>query len=135
MTDVFPPEVRSAVMRRVKGRDTGPEIIVRRLIWRLGGRYRLNRADLPGKPDIALGRSKVAIFVDGCFWHGHDCRRGARIPKHNREYWTRKIAANKVRDLTARAALEAAGWRVVRIWECALKDLGALEADAREWLD
>ena len=109
-------------MRRVKGRGTGPELAVRKLIWSLGGRYRLNRADLPGKPDIVLPGRRLAVFVHGCFWHGHDCARGARVPKTNREYWTAKVSRNRERDTAARAALEAAGWRVEVVWECALKD-------------
>jgi DNA mismatch endonuclease (patch repair protein) len=121
-------------MRRVKGRDTAPELKVRRLIWSLGGRYRLNRADLPGKPDIVLAGRRLAIFVHGCFWHGHDCARGARVPKANRDYWTAKIARNRVRDLAARAALEAAGWRVETVWECDLKDAATLAARAAAWL-
>ncbi len=127
MTDVFDAETRSAVMRRVKGRDTAPELAVRRLVWSLGGRYRLNRADLPGKPDILLAGRKLAIFVHGCFWHGHDCARGARAPKANREYWTGKIGRNRARDIETRAKLEALGWRVETVWECELKDLAALE--------
>jgi DNA mismatch endonuclease (patch repair protein) len=121
-------------MRRVKGRDTAPELTVRRLIWRLGGRYRLNRADLPGKPDIVLTGRRLAVFVHGCFWHGHDCARGARVPKANRDYWTGKIARNRARDAAAQAALEAASWRVEVIWECDLKDARALEARVRDWL-
>jgi DNA mismatch endonuclease, patch repair protein len=115
-------------MRRVKGRDTTPELIVRRLIWRLGGRYRLHRRDLPGKPDIVLPGRRLAVFVHGCFWHGHDCARGARVPKANRDYWTGKIARNRARDAAAHAALVAAGWRVETVWECELKDAEALEA-------
>ena len=134
MTDVYPPEKRSAVMRRVKGRGTGPELAVRKLIWSLGGRYRLNRSDLPGKPDIVLARRRLAIFVHGCFWHGHDCARGARIPKANRDYWMRKIARNRARDVAARAALAAAGWRVETVWECELKEPAALAARVRTWL-
>ena len=134
MTDVYGPEKRSAVMRRVKGSGTTPELVVRRLIWRLGGRYRLNRTDLPGKPDIVLPGRRLAIFVHGCFWHGHDCARGARVPKSNRDYWLAKIARNRVRDHAARAALEAGGWRVEAVWECDLKDAAALEARARGWL-
>ena len=134
MTDVFGPEKRSAVMRRVKGRGTAPELQVRRLIWSLGGRYRLNRGDLPGKPDIVLAGRRLAIFVHGCFWHGHDCARGARVPKTNRDYWTAKIARNRVRDFAARVALEAAGWRVESVWECALKDRAALAARVASWL-
>ncbi len=133
-TDVYGPEKRSAVMRRVKGRDTGPERRVRRLVWSLGGRYRLNRADLPGKPDLVLPGRRLAIFVHGCFWHGHDCARGARVPKANRDYWTGKIGRNRARDIKARAALEAAGWRVETVWECELKDLPALATRARGWL-
>jgi DNA mismatch endonuclease (patch repair protein) len=134
VTDVFDPEKRSAVMRSVKGRGTGPELIVRRLIWSLGGRYRLNRADLPGKPDIVLPRRRLAVFVHGCFWHGHDCARGARIPKANRDYWTAKVGRNRERDAAARTALEAAGWRVEVVWECALRDRPELENRVRGWL-
>src|SRR5471032_3176464 len=127
MTDVYGPEKRSAVMRRVKGRGTGPELLVRRLIWSLGGRYRLNRADLPGKPDVVLAGRRLAIFVHGCFWHGHDCARGARVPKANRPYWDGKVGRNRERDGEHRAALEARGWRVLTLWECELKDEAALE--------
>ncbi len=126
MTDVYSAEKRSAVMRRVKSSATKPELAVRRLIWSLGGRYRLNRADLPGKPDIVLSGRRLAIFVHGCFWHGHDCARGARVPKANRAYWIGKVARNRERDAAARAALAAAGWRVETVWECELKDLAAL---------
>ena len=126
-TDVFTPEQRSAVMRRVKGRDTAPELKVRRILWRLGARYRLHRGDLPGKPDIVLPGRKLAIFVHGCFWHGHDCARGARVPKANRDYWLGKVGRNRARDVSARAALEATGWRVLVVWECGLKDEAGLE--------
>ena len=125
-TDVFDADARSAVMRRVKSRDTSPELKVRRLIWRLGGRYRLNRRDLPGSPDIVLPGRRLAVFVHGCFWHGHDCARGSRVPKANREYWTAKVARNRARDARAEAALDALGWRVEVVWECELKDQEAL---------
>ena len=128
MTDVFDPEKRSAVMRRVKGRDTGPEKTVRRLLTALGARYRLHRKDLPGKPDIVMAGRRLAIFVHGCFWHGHDCARGARVPKANRDYWLGKVGRNRERDFASRAALEASGWRVETIWECDLKDEAALIA-------
>jgi DNA mismatch endonuclease (patch repair protein) len=134
VTDVFDPEKRSAVMRRVKGKDTGPEWQVRRLIWSLGGRYRLHRADLPGKPDIVMPGRRLAIFVHGCFWHGHDCARGARVPKANRDYWTGKIGRNRARDGVTCAALEAKGWRVETIWECELKDRAGLAARVSGWL-
>jgi DNA mismatch endonuclease (patch repair protein) len=122
-------------MRRVKGRDTSAELNVRRLVWSLGGRYRLNRSDLPGKPDLVLPGRRLAIFVHGCFWHGHDCLRGARTPKANRAYWEQKIARNQARDVVVRAALEDADWRVETVWECELRDRAALEARARSWLD
>jgi len=127
MSDVFAPAQRSAVMRRVKGKDTTPEMIVRRALTRLGARYRLHRKDLPGSPDIVLPGRRLALLVHGCFWHGHDCARGARVPKANRDYWTAKVGRNRARDEKTRAALEAAGWRVETIWECELKDAGALE--------
>ena len=125
-TDVYGPEKRSAVMRRVKGRDTTPEMIVRRALTRLGARYRLHRKDLPGKPDIVLPGRRLALFVHGCFWHGHDCARGARVPKQNRDYWVGKVARNRARDARSREALEGLGWRVETIWECELKATEAL---------
>jgi DNA mismatch endonuclease (patch repair protein) len=134
MTDVFTPEKRSAVMRRVKGRDTSPEMKVRRLLWAMGARYRLHRKDLPGKPDIVLAGRRLAIFVHGCFWHGHDCARGARVPRQNRDYWEAKVSRNRARDQASRAALEAQGWRVLTLWECTLKDEAALQAELREML-
>ncbi|MCE3289490.1 MAG: very short patch repair endonuclease [Caulobacter sp.] len=128
MSDVYSPEKRSAVMRRVKGRDTTPELKVRRLLTSLGARYRLHRKDLPGKPDIVMAGRRLAIFVHGCFWHGHDCARGARVPKANRDYWLGKVGRNRARDVASRAALEAAGWRVETVWECEMKDEAALRA-------
>ena len=127
MTDVYGPEKRSAVMRRVKGRDTSPELKVRKALTRLGVRYRLHRKDLPGSPDVVLPGRRLALFVHGCFWHGHDCARGARVPKQNRDYWVAKVGRNVARDAKSRTALEALGWRVETIWECELKDANALE--------
>jgi DNA mismatch endonuclease (patch repair protein) len=134
MTDVYPREKRSAVMRRVKGKDTTPELAVRKALTGLGARYRLHRKDLPGKPDIVLPGRRLALFVHGCFWHGHDCARGARVPKQNRDYWVGKVARNRARDAVNREALAALGWRVETIWECDLKDAAALEARLRALL-
>jgi DNA mismatch endonuclease (patch repair protein) len=134
VTDVFDPAQRSAVMRRVKGKDTTPELLVRRALTRLGARYRLHRKDLPGSPDIVLPGRRLALFVHGCFWHGHDCARGARVPKANRDYWTAKVGRNRARDAAARAALETAGWRVETLWECELKDAAGLEMQLRSLL-
>jgi DNA mismatch endonuclease (patch repair protein) len=130
-SDVFDEQARSAVMRRVKGRNTTPELKVRRALTALGARYRLHRADLPGKPDIVMPGRRLAIFVHGCFWHGHDCARGARVPKDNRDYWVGKVARNRARDERSRDALAALGWRVETIWECDLKDAAALDARLR----
>ena len=119
---------RSAVMRAVKSQDTGPELAVRRLLREFAPGYRLHRADLPGKPDIVYGKRKLAIFVHGCFWHGHDCARGARAPKANAEYWRGKIERNRARDARNLEALAALGWRTVVVYECALKEPAALRA-------
>ena len=127
-SDVFDETTRSAVMRRVKGRNTSPELKVRRALTALGARYRLHRADLPGKPDIVMPGRRLAIVVHGCFWHGHDCARGARVPKDNRDYWVGKVARNRARDERNREALAALSWRVETIWECDLKDPATLEA-------
>ncbi|THF93313.1 MAG: DNA mismatch endonuclease Vsr [Sulfitobacter sp. SK025] len=122
-------------MRAVKSADTGPEMIVRRLLHKLGYRYRLHRKDLPGKPDLVFPSRKAAIFVHGCFWHGHDCKRGARTPKTNTAYWTNKIRHNVERDTKAINALKAAEWRVFVIWECELRDLDRLRSRSTAFLD
>jgi DNA mismatch endonuclease (patch repair protein) len=109
-------------MRRVRGRDTRPERKVRRLLTRMGLRYRLHRRDLPGSPDVVFARKRVALFVHGCFWHGHDCARGARTPKANADYWIRKIGRNRARDAEVQRRLAEAGWRPLVVWECELKD-------------
>ena len=112
-------------MRRVKARDTKPELLVRRTLRGLGHvGYRLDRRDLPGRPDIAFIGRRRAIFVHGCFWHGHDCKRGARAPKTNAEYWRAKIARNVARDAAALDALAARGWRALVVWECELRQEG-----------
>ncbi len=123
MTDVFAPEKRAAVMRAVKARDTGPELKVRAMVRALGHRYRLDVRDLPGRPDIVQRGRRKAIFVHGCFWHGHDCARGARAPKANADYWRGKIARNRARDEASLTALSSAGWSCLVVWECALKDI------------
>ena len=111
-------------MRRVKGRDTAPELAVRRILRAAGVGYRLGGAGLPGRPDLVMKGRGVAVFVHGCFWHGHDCARGGRKPKANAAYWSAKIDRNRARDEASRAALTAAGWRVVTVWECAMKTDG-----------
>lgn len=122
MSDVFTPAERSAVMRAVKARDTAPERTVRKLAWALRPGYRLDARDVPGRPDLVWRQSKRAVFVHGCFWHGHDCARGARAPKANAAYWSAKIAKNRARDARTQKALRDTGWRALVIWECDLRD-------------
>lgn len=115
-------ETRSRIMRAVKGRNTGPELAVRRVVHGMGYRYRLHRKDLPGRPDIVFSRLRKVMFVHGCFWHGHCCRRGARIPKNNQEYWVKKVSRNKDRDEKNLASLAAEGWESLVVWECETRD-------------
>lgn len=126
---------RSAIMRAVKSRDTTPELLVRRLAHSLGFRFRLHRRDLPGNPDLTFPRIHRIIFVNGCFWHGHDCARGARIPKANRSYWTAKINRNRERDARTWKALHALGWKVLVVWECKTKDVDTLTRRIRKFLE
>jgi DNA mismatch endonuclease (patch repair protein) len=111
---------RSAIMRAVKSRDTSPERIVRKLLSACGYRYRLHSKVLSASPDIVFPGRKKAIFVHGCFWHGHHCKRGARVPKTNADYWQRKIARNQLRDARQISRLRRAGWKVKIVWECQL---------------
>ncbi len=128
------PARRSATMRAVKSRDTTPERKVRAILRRFAPHYRLHRKDVPGNPDIAYIGRKAAIFVNGCFWHGHDCPRGARAPKANADYWRAKIARNRARDAATAERLAGQGWRALVVWECELKDEAALEAKLRAFL-
>lgn len=126
--DPFTAAERSAVMRRVPAKGSTAELKVRKALTRLGARYRLHRKDLPGSPDIVIPGRRLALFVHGCFWHGHACRRGARPPKANAGYWSAKIERNRARDERVQSALHVLGWRVEILWECELKDAGALDA-------
>jgi DNA mismatch endonuclease (patch repair protein) len=123
-TDVFTPEKRSAIMRAVKSADTTPELVVRAAARAVGfaKRYRLGGAGLPGKPDLVFPALRKAIFVHGCFWHGHTCARGARVPKTNAAYWRAKIARNMARDRASISALREASWATLTIWECQTRD-------------
>lgn len=121
-------------MQRVKGKDTAPEKIVRSLLHRLGYRFRLHRKDLPGTPDIVLPGRRLALFVHGCFWHGHGCRIG-QLPKTRLDYWQPKIEANRDRDRRKADALAAAGWRVAAVWQCELADRDALADRLMRLLD
>ncbi|MDP2621360.1 MAG: very short patch repair endonuclease [Hyphomicrobiales bacterium] len=129
------PEQRSRIMRAVKDKDTSPELIVRRLLHHHGYRFRLHRRDLPGKPDLVFPARRKVIFVHGCFWHGHDCKRGDRIPKTNTAYWTAKIDRNRQRDRRHRDELRRRGWQVFVIWECQLRDKPASLDKVTRFLD
>lgn len=108
-------------MRRIRSRDTKPELLVRRILRAAGIGYRLGGGGLPGRPDLVMKGRKVAVFVHGCFWHGHNCARGSRKPKANADYWVAKIGRNIARDARVCDALRADGWRVVPVWECDLR--------------
>lgn len=120
LADVVSPATRSRMMSGIRGKDTKPELAIRRGLHALGFRYRLHARDLPGKPDIVLPRWRAVIFVHGCFWHGHDCHL-FKWPKTRTEFWRQKITTNRQNDEKAVAALHAQGWRVLIVWECALK--------------
>ena len=134
MADKFTKEQRSEIMSRVHSADTTPEIKVRKLLHSMGYRFRLHRADLPGKPDIVLPKYKAVVFVNGCFWHGCPTCRHAKIrPASNTDYWNRKLDRNLARDRENYAALSSMGWRVVVVWECETKkkNIEALAARLR----
>jgi DNA mismatch endonuclease (patch repair protein) len=135
--DTLSPAERSERMSRVRGKGSGAELLVRFLVHRMGYRYRLHGAKLPGKPDLVFpGRRKV-IFVHGCFWHRHpdpDCKL-ARMPKSRQDFWVPKLEGNRARDLRQIANLDAAGWSVLELWECQLRDTSSLENKIRTFLD
>lgn len=136
MADIVSPEQRSRNMARIRGKDTKPEMRVRSLLHRLGFRFRLHRRDLPGRPDIVLPRYRTVVFVHGCFWHRHPDCRYAYTPRSRVPFWTAKFAENVTRDSRNQEALVEAGWRVIIVWECELRDIPQLtqrlEAEIRD---
>ena len=128
MADIMPKSKRSALMRRVRTANTTPEIRVRRALHAAGYRFRLHGKDLPGTPDIVLPRFNLCVFVHGCFWHGHHNCPKAHLPETRKEFWSKKISENKIRDRKIRRALEKGGWNVVVVWECETKTDGKLIA-------
>lgn len=128
--DTLTPVERSRLMSRIKSKNTSPEIAVRSLLHRLGYRFRLHRKDLPGRPDIVLPRHRKIVLVQGCFWHGHDCRLASK-PKSNQGYWGPKIAATQTRDKRNLRALTDQGWLVLELWECEIKSVQNLERRLR----
>ncbi|WP_082503791.1 very short patch repair endonuclease [Methylobacterium sp. Leaf117] len=129
MADRLTPEQRRLNMSRVRAKDTGPEMAVRRLLHHAGYRYRLHSRELPGRPDLVLPRYRTVVFVHGCFWHGHGCSL-FKVPTTRTEFWTAKIDANKRRDEAAVVALATAGWRSLWVWECALRGRGRRSPEA-----
>lgn len=137
MPDTLSPSERSKRMSLVRNRDTKPELQVRRLVHGLGYRYRLHRADLPGKPDLVFSSRRKVIFVHGCFWHRHpdpECKL-ARLPKSRLEFWLPKLEGNRERDLRNESLLESSGWQALIIWECELTDKSQLEAKIIDFLE
>ena len=135
MTDVHTPKQRSYNMSRIRGRDTAPEMRVRRILHAAGFRYRLHGKSLPGKPDLVFARRKAVVFVHGCFWHMHRCKYGKPAPATNQDFWAEKRRSNRDRDKRNRAALEADGWRVFEIWECETRDPSSLHARMEEVIE
>ena len=134
MTDRLSRAARSRNMSRIRSVDTVPERLIRKMLFAMGYRFRLHRRDLPGTPDIVLVNRRKVIFVHGCFWHGHSRCARAKRPTSNVEFWTRKIEKNTARDRAASASLRRAGWRVCVIWQCELRDLGAIKAKLAKFL-
>jgi len=138
MADSLTPERRSWNMSRIRGKNTKPELLVRRLLHAKGYRYRLHGTarggKLPGNPDLVFAGRRKVIFVNGCFWHFHDCRVGQHAPKSNAEFWDTKRSRTKARDAEQRQRLEDLGWEVLTLWECGIKDLPALEAELESFL-
>lgn len=134
MIDVLTSEQRKLNMSRIRGKDTRPEMIVRSLIFKMGFRYRLHDVTLPGKPDLVFKRARKIIFVNGCFWHMHDCKYGNVIPKTNAEFWKKKRLGNVARDTLNIAQLESDGWKVLIVWECWTRNIEQLKNEILNFL-
>ena len=122
MSDIYSQSKRSEIMSKISGKETKPEIVVRKFLFSKGFRYRKNDKRFPGKPDIVLPKYKTIIFVHGCFWHGHDCKAG-KLPETQKEFWREKINDNKTRDRKKREILRSEGWKVITIWNCEIKTI------------
>jgi DNA mismatch endonuclease (patch repair protein) len=133
MVDRLTRERRSALMQRVRGKNTKPEMIVRKMIWAMGYRYRLHDNRLPGSPDIVFKKRKKAIFVHGCFWHAHGCKKGLP-PKSNLDFWRPKLEATKSRDRNNQKELKDKNWEVLVIWQCDLKNPEEVTSRIRNFL-
>lgn len=135
MADTMTPEQRHRCMAAIKGKDTKPELIVRKYLFSRGLRFRIQVCKLPGRPDIVLRKYRTVIFVNGCFWHGHEGCRYFRLPKSNIDFWRAKIERNTARDARNEAELTAQGWRVLRVWECDIRTVATRDAFLRHLYD
>ncbi len=138
MVDVFNVQKRSQIMASISAKDTTPELLVRKSLHRKGLRYRLHSRNLPGTPDLAFRQFNAVVFINGCFWHGHDCHL-FRMPSSNQEYWQNKFETNRARDARNKQLLSELNWRVLIVWECSIKgkhrlDFETLIADIENWL-
>lgn len=134
MTDIISKEKRSWNMSRIKGKDTKPELIVRSLLHKMGYRFRLHEKDLPGRPDIVLPKYRTVIFVHGCFWHRHEGCKFAYTPKSRVDFWEKKFSDNAERDKKTSEELARAGWKIVIVWECQMKNIPATKKFLSEQL-
>lgn len=134
MTDVLTPEQRRKCMSNIRSRDTKPELVVRRLVHRMGYRYRLHRKDLPGCPDLVLPKHHKIILVHGCFWHMHSCSNGRVTPKTNAKFWRSKREGNVERDKRNLRQLRKTGWKVLVVWECQTKNIDQLAIKLKRFL-
>lgn len=126
MIDHVSKEKRSEIMRQVQGKDTAPELIVRKLVYSLGYRYRLYDKKLPGKPDLVFSGRKKVIFVHGCFWHAHNCKKG-KPPKSNLDYWLPKLKENRRRDIRNQKLITSSGWKFLVVWQCQIHNITSLK--------
>jgi DNA mismatch endonuclease, patch repair protein len=132
--DVLTPEQRQRCMASITGKNTKPELIVRKLLFSMGYRYRLHYSNLPGKPDLVFQGKRKVILIHGCFWHRHDCKKGNSMPNNNSEFWKKKLSDNASRDNRNICELNKLGWEVLVIWECQIKDLQSLAVNLHSYL-
>jgi DNA mismatch endonuclease (patch repair protein) len=132
--DIVSRKHRSKMMSAIRGKDTKPELLVRRAVHRMGGRFRLHRRDLPGSPDLVFPAKKLAMFVHGCFWHRHENCKFSYTPKSNVEFWSKKFENNLARDIRVEGELKRMGWTVAVVWECEVADSVRLSSQLKNWL-
>jgi DNA mismatch endonuclease (patch repair protein) len=135
MTDTRTKEKRSEIMSKVRSKNTTPELVVRQMIFGMGYRYRLHDKRLPGKPDLVFSRQRKVVFVNGCFWHGHENCRYGRLPKSRLDFWKPKIDRNRQRDAENLRRLKDEGWTVLTVWQCEVKDQEKLRLHLHEFLE